>query len=188
MLAGTRSLDTHLLRLHSPGLWSAAAPRARRASPRCPCVLPLSAPTEHASKPRSVLRRATLSRAAFLVPARWGFAAAAAAMARKVDTSFMKMVSADEEWRREVAEGGANFLCSARCARFSLARKPHHQGTRTRTPLCRRHTIPHPDTATVLTAAARGITCSRSRRCVHRAMGRVRYDRRPLLQLLFRPR
>ena len=34
-------------------------------------------------------------------------------MAKKVDVSFMKQVSTDGEWNKEVKDGGAKVLCSA---------------------------------------------------------------------------
>ena len=42
-------------------------------------------------------------------------------MAKKVDTSFMKIVSNDAEWTREIEEASGKVMCSksARCRRLS---------------------------------------------------------------------
>ena len=34
-------------------------------------------------------------------------------MAKKVDVSFMKIISTDAEWNKEIRDGGAKTLCSA---------------------------------------------------------------------------
>ena len=83
-------------------------------------------------------------------------------MAKKVDVSFMKMVNSEAEWTKEVKEAGTNVLCSAhrRRERSSVSRQ--------------------------MRASLHACASRRSRRRVLRAVGCVRYDRRPLQQPLLR--
>ena len=34
-------------------------------------------------------------------------------MSKKVDVSFMKMIANDDDWKREIVDGGPSAICSA---------------------------------------------------------------------------